>query len=548
MIVVDALRPDHVGCYGYDRPTSPNIDRLAERGVVFEHAICHAPWTKSSFASMMTSLYPFQHGVLEWASVMADTFVTLPEILTLNGYDTFAVINQVTLSDRFKVIRGFDEVSEAKEFERDAVETTDDCIDLIKRARRPFFLLVHYFDVHSPYDPPPEYVRLIRREGDMDPLREETADQGAGSDRHAVRDQLLYDGCIRYTDESVGRLIDYLDSQGLRQNTLIILTADHGEAFWEHGTFSHGEQLYDEAIKVPLILDPPGEDHRPAPISPQVQHVDLLPTIVDVAGITDTEYREGMSLLSLIETGERDGAGRGFLPEDVALCEGPILRTPGLKALRRSDWKVIVEPVTSTIEVYNLIEDPGEQVNLWGKATGAADTLLAMLQRVPGTNLRGWRLAVTGMSRKTLFKADVRVVGEGRFSSIRQFSRGNVTIEPSDDSTSFHFETHAARLRMIVFDTEPPGSDIEVRIAAEGQKPPEIFYLGESGTIPLAETTVVRANSAIGVPESFQEDSDFFKIGIHLWWLPGESLTQPRQATKLTPEEVKRLRSLGYIQ
>jgi hypothetical protein len=117
-----------------------------------------------------------------------------------------------------------------------------------------------------------------------------------------------------------------------------------------------------------------------------------------------------------------------------------------------------------------------------------------------------------------------------------------------EDSTSFQFRTHVARLRMIVFDTEPPGSDIEVRMTAQGPKSLEAFYLGESGVIPLAESAVVTISSARGVPERFRADSDFFQIGAYLWWLPGESLIQPREATKLTPEEEKRLRSLGYIQ
>ena len=549
MIVVDALRPDHVGCYGYDRPTSPSIDRLAGRGVVFENAVCHAPWTKSSFASMMTSLYPFQHGVLEWASVMSDTLVTLADVLRSNGYTTFAVINQVTLSDRFKVIRGFDRISEAEEFERDAVRTTQDCIDLIAQAGRPFFLLVHYFDVHSPYEPAPEYVQMIRKVSDIDPLQQDATGQEDDRSRLAERNRLLYDGCIRYTDESIGRLMNYLETEGLSENTLVLVTADHGEEFWEHGSFSHGEQLYDEAIKVPLILDLPGSHHEPTRVAAQVRHVDMLPTILDAIGLADPARREGSSLISLLTGGGYAPDGRGYFPADVALCEGPILRTPGLKALRRRDWKVIVEPVTSSVELYDLKQDPSEQVNLWGRPTAAAaDTLLAMLQRVPGTNLQGWRLALTGLSRTTRFQADIKVLGGGRLAELRQFSRGQMTIELSTDSTSVRIETNPARLRMVVFDTDPPGADIETRITVQGRKSVETVHLGSSGAFPMAERKVVSVDSARGVPPEFRADSDHTHVGAYLWWLPGGSLIRHRQATRLTPEEEKRLKSLGYIQ
>ena len=235
LIIVDALRPDHLGCYGYVRPTSPVIDGLSAQGVLFETAIAQAPWTKGSLSSMFTSLYPFQHGATNWAAVLADSFVTLPEILSRSGYSTLSVINMVGMTGRFGVLQGFDSVSAGDKYERNAVQTTDDAIDLIRDATLPFFMVVHYYDVHAPYRPPLKYVDKVASRLDLNRYISSGSSRQIGSEDTEHRMLLSYDGCIRYVDESVGSLLGFLEDAGIGDDTIIVLTADHGEAHGEHG-------------------------------------------------------------------------------------------------------------------------------------------------------------------------------------------------------------------------------------------------------------------------------------------------------------------------
>jgi choline-sulfatase len=236
LIVIDALRPDFLGCYGYPVPTSPTIDGLAQTGVLFETAVSHAPWTKTSFSSIFTSLYPFQHGVTGWEAAMPDSIATLAEILRARGYNTLAVINMLGLTGDSKVTKGFAKVSEANQRERDAVATTDAAIELIKDSREPFFIVVHYFDTHWPY----RYGSSV-------------ASEPSGNQADEAKQR--YAACIEHVDESVDRLVDFLRQEGVLGNSALFITADHGDAFMEHGRASHGNFLYDEEIRVPLIIN-----------------------------------------------------------------------------------------------------------------------------------------------------------------------------------------------------------------------------------------------------------------------------------------------------
>ncbi|MFH1219598.1 MAG: sulfatase [Candidatus Eisenbacteria bacterium] len=234
LIVVDALRPDFLGCYGFDRPTSPNIDSLAGESALFETAITHASWTKPSFASFLTSLYPFQHGVVDWEAVMSDTIVTLPEILRSHGYHTMSLITMFGIAGSFNVTQGIDERKEYPKYLRDAALMTDDAIDLIGKSSKPFFIMIHYFNTHWPYPAPAKYVDLVLKPGETSPIgssAESYDEEGsAPSQMLAERQRLLYSASIRYVDDNIGRLVAFLRKAGLERSTVLILTADHGEA------------------------------------------------------------------------------------------------------------------------------------------------------------------------------------------------------------------------------------------------------------------------------------------------------------------------------
>jgi arylsulfatase A-like enzyme len=561
LIVVDAMRPDHLGCYGYQRPTSPNMDLLAERSVKFETAITQAPWTKGAFSSIFTSLYPFQHSVTDWESVMPDSQVTLPEILKEHGYDTRCVINMIGLAGRFGVLSGFDEIVERGNKYRDAAETTDMAIRMMRESSGPFFLVVHYFDTHEPYRPPVNYVDMIRHESDPDPFsRRRRKPGGSGeheesgesrlvpSDDEILNDMLLYDGCIRYVDNEIGRILSFIDDAGLEENTFLVVTADHGEAFWEHGIAGHGANVYDEAIRVPLIVHYPEAMAMTGRVEEQVAHVDIMPTILEFLGIEDDHHREGTELRSLIETGRRIRRGDTFLPRSATLCECTVRRAPGTKCIRTEERKLILEPTTSLVELFNLKDDPGETTNLWNTRGEVGNSMIRKMFEIPMASLHGWRIAFIGRDESTVFSAEVSLPSGGRFSSIERFTRQQtLTFDVSEDSTLIHLDAKPDGLDFVLVNTLPKDSPLRFTIKAAGEDIPGDANVGESGHLPIAGSFTLDTVEASGLPVSFQAARNSRLPGVHIWWLMGDEIVGRGSVTDLTPEEIRRLKALGYL-
>jgi choline-sulfatase len=548
-IIVDALRPDHLGCYGYVRPTSPVIDDLSAQGVLFETAIAQAPWTKGSLSSMFTSLYPFQHGATNWAAVLADSFVTLPEILSRSGYSTLSVINMVGMAGRFGVLQGFDSVSAGDKYERNAVQTTDDAIDLIRDATLPFFMVVHYYDVHAPYRPPLKYVDKVASRSDLNRYISSGSGRQVGSEDTEHRMLLSYDGCIRYVDESVGRLLGFLEDAGIGDDTIIILTADHGEAHGEHGVYGHGAEAYDDAIKVPLIIKIPGRHTKPGRVAAQVRHVDLLPTILELCRIEDVRAREGVSLLSLTETGKREVRQGGFFPDFMAFTDCTNRRVPGKMALRSQGWKLVTDPVTSLLELYDLKEDPGELRNIWGSGVAMGDSLLRLLQRIPSVSTPGWRVAFVGGTESHTFKGRVTVAGGGRLRQVGESARihRNLRVEVSDDSVSLDIESTVGGPHFILFDTQPEDAQVSFTVSSATTGGPDSVRVGRALRRPADTRMTLTRREAHGIADAFAAHLPEDGPRVYIWWLPGVRTGKPVRA-ELTPEERKRLKALGYIQ
>jgi arylsulfatase A-like enzyme len=556
LLVVDALRPDHLGCYGGVRPTSPAIDELASGGILFETAVAHAPWTKSSFSSMLTSLYPFQHGVIDWPSVLPDTLVTLAEALAGAGYGTACVMNTPALGGPYRILQGFDDVVVTEKVDRDAFKTSGDALDLIRDAEQPFFLMVHFSDVHSPYRPPMEYVRKIKLETDFDPYSKRVSIQlGLGDEPDSARiarDIVLYDACVRLADDGVDVILDYLDQAGLRDNTLVILTADHGEAFWEHGKGFHAGSTYEEVIRVPLIMAYAELFTGAARIAHQVRHIDLLPTILEIAGVKDDEYREGVSLVDLIITGKRAAAAGKFFPAQYALCECTRPRAPATRCIRTYNWKLIFESLTSTWELYNLREDPGETENVAGRGLAVEDSLMNMIVSVPGVRLGGWRIAFTGVGPDAGFDIEVVLPQRATLSTVRRFAdRGSGGIDMRDDGKGFSFAAEGQDLNPLFFTADPPDTRIKFKLTASGRDgadvPSEVL-VGESGKMPIGEEFVLSPEQALGLSGDYRRTHISGRPAAYIWWFPGEGMDVGGETVELTPEQKKRLRALGYIQ
>lgn len=388
LIVIDALRADHLGCYGYEKQTSPNIDAFAKEAVLFKNCYVQASWTKPSVASILTSLYPTTHGATFDASKLPGEVTTLAEILHAAGYITYGYVSNPHLKRLFNFEQGFyfyDDYLMKKDklyyfvlgripifnkFIRGIVrgitgkELNYHDYDNIKVANKRilpwlerykaenFFMYIHYMDPHDPYSPPRFYSDMFPyTKGDMN-----------------SKDISSYDGEIRFLDDNIKELFGMLKSSENYDKTLIIITADHGEAFGEHGDFLHGHTIYQELLRVPLIIKYPRHILKGVVIEKQVRSIDIMPTVLDVLKITYDAQLEGLSLLPL---SKQDG--QISFCEDIFINNNHRNNTSVLQGIiKDNEWKYIYTEKSKlrdvralgNEEIYNLINDPNELNNL----------------------------------------------------------------------------------------------------------------------------------------------------------------------------------------
>jgi len=388
LISLDTLRYDHLGCYGYDRPVSPNLDRMASEGALFRRAYAHAPYTLPSHASLFTSLYPSAHGAEREDGSLPGGARLLPEILAQNGYDTASFTGGGFVSHEFGFHRGFDLCCEVdplgdrymsgvpiniKKLRDGSMGSLPAAFSWIDEMRnRPFFLFLHTFMVHD-YLPRKEHAEAFNKEQPgglgadrktVSRLRKKWLAENEISDVELAFLVNMYDASIRAADEMIGELLAHLDTLGIGDKTLVIVTSDHGEEFLDHGDMFHKNTLYEEMIRIPLIMRIPGADER-AEINGCVRHVDIMPTVLDLLGIQPDRSFQGCSLLPLLN-GEESGERFVFAEVDLPGCSRR-------KCVIRNGWKYIAgdtdealtRPAASRVELFNVNNDPQEKNMLY---------------------------------------------------------------------------------------------------------------------------------------------------------------------------------------
>jgi arylsulfatase A-like enzyme len=360
LVVLDTLRADRLGSYGYQRPTSPWLDELAGSSFRFATVISQSSWTRPSIRSMLCGLYPQSRGGL--------TSPPIAEVLWAHGWRTQASTGGAQLAYQFGFSRGF----ERHALER-WVRATDRVVATLEANRgRRHFLFLHTYEIHDPY----EHRELA---AGMDPGRvgevfrrktlERIGREPAPAERAYI--EALYDSGIRYTDEQLGRLLATLDERGLLERTLLIVTSDHGEEFWEHGSWGHGRAMFDHQSRVPLIVRVPegmrealGLAEGPRVVRQQVRLVDLYPTILDLLGVPLDHRVQGRSLRPLLE-GRRLPAADAF---SESTYWGPIevkaLRSERFKYLRGAPKRPDETDREGWEALYDLAEDPAESADV----------------------------------------------------------------------------------------------------------------------------------------------------------------------------------------
>ncbi len=352
LITIDTLRADRLPLYGYEKGKTPHLDAFASQGVVFDKVAAHTPITLPSHTSILTGLYPPQHGVRSNGGFYVhDNLTTMAEILKKKRYQTAAFVSAFVLDSRFGLDQGFDHydddlVDGRRRFSKfgvkdrraeNTVSRVINWIDKKRAAKSPFFVWTHLYDPHFRYEPPEPFLSRFE-----DP----------------------YDGEIAYTDREIGRLLDTLKDRGLYDNTLIIVTGDHGESFGEHGEQTHSIFVYEATQWVPMIIRFPHSAHGGKRIKGLVRHIDILPTAMEILGVNKLSGEvhgslHGTSLVSCSVGGKAspvsESYAEAYLPY-VQFGWSPIY------AWRDNHFKYVEAP---TAELYDLEADPGEQKNIY---------------------------------------------------------------------------------------------------------------------------------------------------------------------------------------
>lgn len=284
LIVVDAMRPDHLSPYGYDRDTTPNLKALADDGIILTNYHVNGNWTRPSTASMLTGLPPSEHGVERDRDRLADEYVTMAELLRDVKVPTGAVVGNGNAGSAFGLSRGFDFYADTVKHWR-GLPSADQVVELAipfvrKHREQPFFLMLFFIDPHDPYHAPPPYENMYVGKDAAPLIRSPHWERFKYTKAQIERMKATYDGALRYADTAIGRFIATLKELGIYDQATIMVTADHGEAFGEHGVFLHAHHLYDEIVRAPLIIRSPIMSTRGVYHNGLFQTIDLMPSIV----------------------------------------------------------------------------------------------------------------------------------------------------------------------------------------------------------------------------------------------------------------------------
>jgi len=418
LIMVDTLRADRLPAYGYGAIRTPAFDGLAADGAIFEHAFAQASWTKPSAATLLTGLYPSTHQAYRKADLLPEAVTTLPEAMKAAGWRTGGIVTNINLAPSFQFDQGYDEYlylapdyffgasesssklaaysglrlfrerflskkKDVRHYYQDAATATRAANDWIDRnGKGRFSLFLHYMDPHDPYFAHPYNGHAVAR---VETPRPDPARARELSD--------LYDGEIVFLDAHLGEFLDHLKARGFYDDSLIVLTADHGEEFHEHGGWWHGTTLYDEQIRIPLIVKPPkGTPGATVGLRGRIDGIarslDIAPTILAMCGMTPPKAMQGISLAQA-----RPG-DESFAEEDF---EGNRLR-----ALRAGEWKVIEANPRNPrglpeSELFRVKQDPGETRNLASSEATRGEAMRAKMDHTLGAALRA---AVAGKQGK----------------------------------------------------------------------------------------------------------------------------------------------------
>jgi arylsulfatase A-like enzyme len=406
LIQADTLRRDHLDAYGYSRPTAPTITRLAAQGALFRNYTVQATWTKVSTPSLMTSLYPTSHGVVNFSDHLPAAAHTLAESYRAAGYATMSLASVMFTGQFTNLHQGFEELHEDGSFsEQGSSKTAREYVDRLaewlgRHRDTPFFAFLHVFDPHDPFEPRRPYnamwadpakkeehehqlaeVRKVIKEPLLRvfgmPTREELVKAGFDADAFVGYDRDWYDGSIRGMDVEIARLVQTLTRLGLAEDTLIVFLSDHGEEFLEHGRMFHGQSVYGELTQVPLVMHWPAGLAKGRVVEDVVQSIDVMPTLLELSGIAPPEGLQGQSFVPLLRDPEDEAQPRRWQRRPAVTAKAITDPNKGAAppphdtesfAITDGQWKLVRHTVRAgtgpEFELYDFAKDPLNQTDV----------------------------------------------------------------------------------------------------------------------------------------------------------------------------------------
>jgi arylsulfatase A-like enzyme len=410
-ILIDTLRADHLPFHGYSRPTAPRLTALAQRGTTFTKMYANSSSTRPSVATLFSSLYPSTHQVHYERDFLPDSATLMAEVFRAGGYRTFGASANANVSPTFGYSQGFDEfrvwktespfrltmlgraaedavgphtlgrwLGERSEIVPVASAITDMTLDWVARhASERLFLYVHYIDPHDPYRPPAPFDQSFdytkqpqRRAGNIDPVSLLAPNRNA---EEVARTLDQYDGEILYTDGEMGRLLDRLEALGVLKNAIVVVTADHGEEFYEHGRNSHGRSTYEEVLHVPFVIHWPGKIAAGKAYDATAGLIDVMPTLLDLVGLETPKAAQGVSFAGSL-------AASAAPPADRRIFAQVSQDTFAMEMVREGNEKLVRHtrgPLAGRHELYDLERDPQERQD---RAARAANRVAALGQHL----------------------------------------------------------------------------------------------------------------------------------------------------------------------
>jgi arylsulfatase A-like enzyme len=539
LISLDTVRPDHLGAYGYSKPTSPNLDKLASEGVVFEKVWTVAPWTLPAHMSVFTSMLPSQHGVDSVGRVLPQSVTTLPQLLQQAGYDTQGIVNNGHMRAHWGFDRGF---ANWQEFEVDT--DAGNCENLTEQATnwlgkrdsdKPFFLFMHYYDAHDAYGPPAKYREMFGSKLTANDARNLTwaardpQNNIANADAKA---QLIgsYDGEIRWMDDQLGKLFATLPA-----NTMVVVFADHGEAFEEHGWTLHGATLYEEEIRVPLIVRMADGSRAGTRVQSPAGLMDIAPTILGAAGVEAPKQFTGMNLASAIK-GDAQPA-RVILSENKAVLEGQMQRSA-----IAYPWKLVYSNFSNGYELYKL---PNETQNL----ADAEPSAVEQLRKQIDSNLQRenfWMIHARGNGKHEI---TITVEGGTLASFIPVgFDKQRDTLSTSDNGTRMRWVSYpSGGTKSVMLEMSNIKATLSVDIRVNDERQPSQLFVGASQTqqkeLPARVPAKQDPSKVLMDPRAINKDGVFV---VH--HVGDDSDGREDNAKALDAEVIEQLRGLGYIE